>query len=321
MGFLDFWFTVTVGDVTAHQFCKVYLVAIELGTIHTGELGLAAHGNTAAAAHTGAVDHDGVQGNHGLDAEGLGGLADKLHHGDRSNGQNGIIVAAGLQQLLQLHSDEALLAVGAVVGHQVHIVSGSLEFILQNDNVLIAETDHNVDFGTGFFEGHGRGQSDGAANAAAHHTNALDAFRMGGLTQRADEVADVVAFIQVTQGDGGETYFLENDGYSTGFTVVTGNGQGNALAHFIDAENDELAGLSFFCYEGCFDLHQGDRGVQLLLTHDFIHDLIRPFQNLIIVGSTAYPYEFIIKRISGFVKYLSIFLLRFHKYFLSVSNC
>ena len=108
---------VPVDTVPAHELGVVHLVAVKVGAVYAGKLGLAAYGDPAAAAHAGAVHHDGVQGDNGLDPEGLRGLGDELHHGDGANGQNLIVLAAGFQQLLELYSDEAVLAVGAVVGH------------------------------------------------------------------------------------------------------------------------------------------------------------------------------------------------------------
>src|SRR5699024_5038331 len=48
----------TVNRIAVHQLVKIHLVAVKVGAVHTGKLHLAAHGDTAAAAHTGAVDHD-----------------------------------------------------------------------------------------------------------------------------------------------------------------------------------------------------------------------------------------------------------------------
>ena len=94
---------------------------------------------------------------------------------------------------------------------------------------------------------------------------------MGGTAQGADEVANVVALVQIAQGDGGEAHLLENDGNSAFLPVVAGDGQGNTLTHLIDAENDELAGLGLAGHEGGLDLQQTDAGVEILFAHDLVH--------------------------------------------------
>ena len=144
-------------------------------------------------------------------------------------------------------------------------------------------------------------EGDGAAHAAADHADLLLALHGGGLAQGAYKVVDVVAFLQRTQGVGGEADLLEDNGNGTFFPVITGDGQGNTLSHLVDAENDELTGLCLTCDKGRFDLHQGDGSVQLLLANDFIHVLIRPFQ--IFQGIESHtPIGFIIKRSGYFVK-------------------
>ena len=119
MGLALFCFSVTIDAVAAHEFVIIDLVAVKVRAVDAGEFDLAADRDTTAAAHAGAVDHDGVQRNNGLDAEGLGGLGDEFHHRDRADGEHFVIVDAGLEQLLQLDGNKAVLAVGAVVGHEV----------------------------------------------------------------------------------------------------------------------------------------------------------------------------------------------------------
>ena len=92
-------------------------MAGKVGAVYAGKFRLAADGDPATAAHAGAVHHNGVQRDHGLDTEGLGGLGDELHHGNGADGQDLVVLAAGFQKLLELHGDKAMLPVGAVVGH------------------------------------------------------------------------------------------------------------------------------------------------------------------------------------------------------------
>ena len=206
-----------------------------------------------------------------MHAEGLGGLADKLHHGHRSDGQHLVVLHTRFQQSLELDGAEALLTVGAVVGHQVQVIRAGTELVFQDDNVLVPEADDHVHNGAGLLEGTGSGQSDGAAHAAADNAHPLLALHVGGLAQGADEVPDVVALVQFSQSLGGEAHLLEDDADSTLLAVVAGDGQRHTLAHLIDPEDDELTCLCLSGNEGGLDVHQGDVGIELLLTHDFIH--------------------------------------------------
>src|SRR5208282_3242453 len=50
-----------VCPIALNQHGKVHLVRIELWSIHTGKLALIVHQHAAAAAHAGAVNHDGIE--------------------------------------------------------------------------------------------------------------------------------------------------------------------------------------------------------------------------------------------------------------------
>ena len=54
-------FIVQVDARAIGELDEVHLVAVELGTIHAGELGLASHSDPARSAHAGGVHQDGVQ--------------------------------------------------------------------------------------------------------------------------------------------------------------------------------------------------------------------------------------------------------------------
>ena len=164
-----------------------------------------------------------------------------------------------------------MTTVGAVVGHHNEVIGDLFELVLQNDNVLAAETDDNGDLRAGFLKSPGRGQSNGAAYAAAHNTDLLLAFHGSRLAQRTHEIVNIVALIQRAQSVGGEANLLEDDGDGACFLVGAGNGQGDSLTHLVNPEDDELTCLSLFGNEGGLNIHQGDGGVQLLLTHNFIH--------------------------------------------------
>ena len=93
----------------------VYLMAVEVGAVHAGELGLAAHGQAAAAAHTGAVDHDGAHGDGGGYAVGGRGLADELHHDHGADGKYLITLTNGETiELVQGSEAEAVIPIVSI---------------------------------------------------------------------------------------------------------------------------------------------------------------------------------------------------------------
>ena len=271
MGLALFCFSVTIDAVAAHEFVIIDLVAVKVRAVDAGEFDLAADRDTTAAAHAGAVDHDGVQRDDGLDAEGLGGLGDEFHHRDRADGEHFVIVDAGLEQLLQLDGNKAVLAVGAVVGHEIQMVAGLLELVFENDDVLVAEADDDVGLDTRLFKGLCRRICDRAADAAADDADALLAFHVRRLAERTDKVLDIVALVQTAEHLGGQADLLEDDRDRALFAVIAGDGQRHALRLLIDTENDELAGLRLAGDERSLDLHVGDCGVQFLFAHDFVH--------------------------------------------------
>ena len=128
-----------VHGAAGHCLVEIHEVAVEVGAIHAGELGLAAHGQAAAAAHAGAVDHDGVHGDDALEAVLLAGLDHKLHHDERTDGDDQVVLVAGSHQLVEGSGDDALGAVAAIVGHDPQLVAAGLELVLEDEQVLAAE--------------------------------------------------------------------------------------------------------------------------------------------------------------------------------------
>ena len=116
----------------------------------------------------------------------------------------------------------------------------------------------------------GNGQGNGAAYAAAHDTDLLQTLHLGGTAQRAHEIVDALADLQAVQLHRGTAHDLENDVHSALLAVVTGHGQGDALAVLKRAHNDKLARLCLFGDQRGFNDHLCHGGVQ----RDFFSDLI-----------------------------------------------
>ena len=164
-----------------------------------------------------------------------------------------------------------MLTIRAVVRHQIKMIAACAELVFKNHDVLVAEADNDVDLAAGFLESLGRRESDRTSDAAADNAHALEAFSLRGPAERSDKVMDVVAFVKCAKHLGGQADLLEDDGHGSLFTVIARDGQRNALAGFIDAEDDKLPCFGLSCNKGRLDLQQRDRGVQLLLANDLEH--------------------------------------------------
>ena len=109
------------------------------------------------------------------------------------------------------------------------------------------------------------------ADTAADDADLLQAFGLGRRAERADKVVEAIALILVIQQLGRAADDLEDDRHGSLFAIVARNGERNALAILIHAQDDELTGLRFLCDQRRFDVHQRDGGVENFFTHDFIH--------------------------------------------------
>ena len=144
---------------------------------------------------------------------------------------------------------------------------------LQDHQILVAEAHDEIHMTAHVVELLGHGVGDGGAHAAAHNGDPLQALGLGGAAQGAHEVLEVLALLLVVQLLGGSAHELEDDGDSALLPVIGGDGQGDALAVFIHAEDDELAGLALPGHGGGLDLHQGYGGVQNPFFYDPIHSV------------------------------------------------
>ena len=75
-------------------------MTVEIRTVHTGELRLAAHGQAAAAAHARSVDHDRVHADSRFNTVFLRELANEFHHNQRANSNDFVVLLAAVYQAL-----------------------------------------------------------------------------------------------------------------------------------------------------------------------------------------------------------------------------
>lgn len=135
----------------------------------------------------------------------LAGLDHELHHDERTDGDDQVVLVAGSHQLVEGSGDDALGTVAAIVGHDPQLVAAGLELVLEDEQVLAAEADHAVDNAALLVEFTGDWQRNGAAHAAADDADLLQAFHLGSAAQRADEVVDALTYFEAVQLHGGAT--------------------------------------------------------------------------------------------------------------------
>ena len=109
------------GTHALEHFVPVDQCSVELRTVDTYELRLAANGQSAGTAHTRTVDHDGVQADLAGNVMLLGGEVREFHHDGRTDGKHLVDVLL-LEEFLHTHGYHAFLAVAAIVGHDNHLV-------------------------------------------------------------------------------------------------------------------------------------------------------------------------------------------------------
>ena len=257
---------------------EIHLVRVKVRPVHAGELGLPAHDHAAAAAHAGAVHHDGIQGDDGADAVGAGDVRQKLHHDVGADGDDPVELGlvpgdVALDLLLEEGGGEALPAVAAVVGAHDELIRHGLQLVLQDDDVRAAETRDEGDLDAPLVHLLGDGICDGAAHAAAHHADLLQAFHLGGLAQRAGDIGDIVPFFHGVQHSGGASRSLHHHGDGALLPIVARDGYRDAFALFVQPEDHELARPGMARDERRLYLKEADRFrvIQKTLGNYFVH--------------------------------------------------
>ena len=262
-----------IGRLAAGELVEIDLVAVELGAVDAGELGLAADRDAAAAAHAGAVDHEGVQRDGGGHAILGGQIDDGLHHRHRADGVDGRRAAAVLvlQQTLEGSGDEAGLAKRTVFGGQQQLVGDGAELVAQHDVGRAAPADDGDELVAGPGQRLGERKEHGGAGAAAHADDPADLADVGGLTERPGDVTQRLAGGHGHDVLGAAPHGLDDESDGAGHRIVVGDGQGNALALVAGTDDDELTGLARAGHTGGGHDHAMKLRGDLLVADDFEH--------------------------------------------------
>ena len=240
---------------------EVHQMAVELGTVDAAELHLVADTYAAGAAHAGAVDHHAVEAHDGGQVVLFGGERDELHHRQRSDGHTVAVVDTALAELVDLGCYQPLLAVAAVVGHDVQVVAHGAQLVLVEEQVFGASADDDVG-GDTLSEGplhlweHG---SD--AHAAGHEEQAFELalrvflYQLARPPQRTHDGVEVVALVHRRQLACCLADNLEDDDHRLALVDDVADGQGYAFAVLVRDDDDELARLAAERYPRSVNLH------------------------------------------------------------------
>ena len=262
-----------VGRLAAGELVEVDVVGVELGTVDAGELGLAADRHAAAAAHAGAVDHEGVQGDGRGDPIGTREIGHGLHHGHRADSVDRLRPRAvrGVEQALERRRDEAGLAEGAVFGGQQQLAGDGAELVAQHDIRGAAPADDGDELVAGAGQRLGERVEHGGAGAAAHTD---DLAHLGDVRGPAERSGDVLQGLAGGHGHDvlrAAPYGLDDQGDGAGRRIVVGDREGDALAVGSGAHDDELSGLAGAGYARRQDDHAVQAGSDLFVAEDFEH--------------------------------------------------
>ena len=112
-----------------------------------------------------------------------------------------------------------------------------------------------------------------------HHTAADDRdffepFERSRDAERADEVENGVAGFELREVFRRFADRLNDDRNAAFFAVVIGDGEGDAFAELVDAQDDELPRFRFFSDGRREDFHQKYLRIQGLFSEDFVGHLV-----------------------------------------------
>ena len=255
------------------QLLEVDLVGVEVGAVDAGELDLAVDSDAAGAAHAGAVDHDRVERHHGLDLVGPGRLGAGLHHRQRADGDDevGLVV---LQHVLQRLGDEAGAAVGTVVGADDQVIGILGELVFPEAQVLVAEADDAGGAVADFLEPAKLRIDRRHAEAATDEDDMAELLDVLGQAERADEIAEgVTLLVVVAHFPGRLAQRLDHHGDRALVAIEIGDRERNALAALVEADHDEMTGLSRPGDVGAFHFPEEGGVGKLLAAENRVHGL------------------------------------------------
>ena len=153
----------------------------------------------------------------------------------------------------------------------MQIGAGVLHLVLEDDDVLAAETGDEVNLSAHFVQLLGLRICDSAAQTAADNSDLFQTLKLAGLAERADKIMQTFALVQAAERLRGRADLLKDDGDRTLFAVKVRDGERNALALCADTQDDELTRLCLAGNVRGVNHHELGVCVQRLLFQNLIH--------------------------------------------------
>ena len=216
---------------------------VELRAIHARKLGLAIHRHPARAAHSGAVHHDGIQADHGVDPIAHRQVAHRPHHHHRPDGIYDLHLLPFVHEVLQDIRHKPFPLIGAVVRGHEHLVADRAEFVLPEQQLLGARPqygNHPVS-GLPLCPRNRIDRRDADAASDAHHGSILP--DLAGVTQGAYTIQDRLPLVQQAQLLCARPHLLKDQRNRPTLRIPVRQGQGNALSGIVHAQNHKLPRL------------------------------------------------------------------------------
>ena len=200
----------------------------------------------------------------------LGGEVRELHHDGRTNGKYLVDVLL-FDELLDADSNDTLLAVAAIVGHDDDLVAG-LTHLVFKDNQILATAGHHAQHAVAFglqCLNDGQHGCYAQSTASTHHRAIF--FNARRIAQRTNHVSYVVALVEGTELLGREAHLLYYQCDGSALNVGSTDGQRHALALLVNAHDDKVAGLAALGNQRGLYLERENLLGELFLLYYLIH--------------------------------------------------
>src|SRR5581483_11551993 len=126
-------------------------------------------------------------------------LRDGAHHGDGTNREDEVDVRTAFDQRAQLVGDETFLCVAAIIGGDLDLVTDPAHFGFKDHEFFGAGADDGDDTIADSLERCSCGVGHSRAHAATYNNHASEFLDLGGIAERANDVAYAVASFERVQ--------------------------------------------------------------------------------------------------------------------------
>ena len=176
-----------------------------------------------------------------------------------------------LDDLLNTHGDDALLAIGTIVGHDENLVGVGTHLVLEDDEILGTGSQNHDDTVACLVHSlhNGKKWSNADTTAATNHGAIL--LNVGSVTERTDNIGQLITHLQRIDTGRAGSNGLNHEGDGTLLGVSISNGKRNSFAFLIETDNDEMSGFATLGNQRSLDLKTGHLLAEHFLAYDLKH--------------------------------------------------